>query len=80
MADADTPDDEHELQVKYVVDGREYWQMVRFLARAGDRPGAMPLLWYDPRDPSRVSAQELRLPLTSLLVAAGSAVWMLGWL
>ena len=80
LFDEDTPLDTHLLRVKYVVDGREYRQQVRKQIRAGDPADPAPLLWYDPADPSRVTAEGLGMPLLGLVLALGSAAALAGWL
>lgn len=42
-------------RVQYEVDGVAYATDVTLLTLKGDRPESLPTLWYDPRDPRRVT-------------------------
>jgi hypothetical protein len=42
-------------RVQYEVGGTAYCADVTLLTARGARPESLPTLWYDPRDPSRVT-------------------------
>lgn len=42
-------------RVRYEVDEVEYRTDLNLMTRKGDRPDFMPVIWYDPADPSRAT-------------------------
>ena len=72
--DANEPTEKGSIQVRYTVEGRDYCKEFRTTVRRGERPEPTVMLWYDPRDPTRVTDKGIswRGPLVVLgmLVAA----------
>ncbi|MEA3048678.1 MAG: hypothetical protein QOG84_514 [Sphingomonadales bacterium] len=61
-------------RVQYEVGGTAYCADVTLLTPRGDRPDSLPTLWYDPRDPKRVTAVRPAWALGLIAVAGAIAI------
>jgi len=64
-------------RVAYEVDGVEHRADVCLIRHSGDRPEMSPVIWYDPRNPDRVTGLGPGPAAVLLFVAGG--VTVLGW-
>lgn len=74
-AEAPEPTESATIQVRYVVDGREYLKELRTVVRKGERPESTLMLWYEPADPARATDKGiswLGLGLAFSLLAAAA--------
>lgn len=61
-------------RVAYEVDGVAYRADVRLLTRKGAQADTVPIIWYDPADPSRATGSGPGQALFVLLIGIGLAV------